>query len=139
LVPPKLSLLQPDANSGSRGLRQLELHRPLRFPLDHHGSREYPVPERDVAYSKTDEIAAAKLAIDSQVEHREIADGIRILKVDSDRPNIFRLERWFLADELALVPSVAFLQGFHTGSLVVDRSLILPSAIGAAAIGQDAR
>ena len=79
LVTAKLSLLQPDANSRSRGLRQLELHSPLSFPLDHHGPGQYSIPERDVTYSKADEIAVAKLAVDSHVEHGEIAGGIGIL------------------------------------------------------------
>ena len=63
----------------------------------------------NVAYSKAGEIAAAKVAVDSQVKHGELANRMRVLKVDSDSPNILRLERrWFLADELALIPRVAF-------------------------------
>ena len=73
LVSAKLSLLQPDSNCGSRRLRQLELHRPLGFSLGHHSPKEYLGSMRNVAYSKRDEVEAAKLAVDSQVEHSQIA------------------------------------------------------------------
>ena len=55
-----------------------------------------------VADPKADEIAAAKLAVDSQVNHGELANRMRVLKVASDSPNVLRFERWCLADELAL-------------------------------------
>src|SRR3954469_158824 len=88
LVTAKLSLLQPDSNCRPRRLSQLELHRPLSFFLDHHGPRAYLGSMRDVAYSKAHDIAAAKLAVDSQVEHGEIADRMHVLKVNSDSPDI---------------------------------------------------
>src|SRR5215210_3459143 len=96
LVTAKLSLLQPYSNCRSRRLSQLELHRPLSFFLDHHGPREHLGSMRDVAYSKAHEIAAAKLAVDSQVEHGQIADCMRVLKVNSDRPDVLRPQRWFV-------------------------------------------
>ena len=67
---------------------------------------------RDVADTQIHEIAAARLTIDGQVEQGEIADGMGILQVDSDRPDIFWLQRWLLADELSLVPGFAFRVGF---------------------------
>ena len=42
------------------------------------------------------------------------------LEVESDGPDILRLERWLLADQLAFVPGLASLVGFHVGLLVVD-------------------
>jgi hypothetical protein len=83
------------------------------FFLNHHGPREYLGSMRDVAYSKSDEIATAKLAVDSQVEHRQIADCVLVLKVNSDSPDVLRLQRWFLADELVIVPRLAFAYAFH--------------------------
>ena len=38
----------------------------------------------DVADAQTAEIAAAKLAVDGQVKHGEIANGMGILEVDAD-------------------------------------------------------
>src|SRR4051812_5036828 len=102
LVTSKLSLLQPGSNCRSRRLRQLELHRPLSLFLDHHGPREYLGPVRDVAYSKADEIAAAKLAVDSQVEHGQIADCMRVLKVNSDSPESFGFKGGFWPTSLSL-------------------------------------
>jgi hypothetical protein len=113
LITAKLRLLQPDTDGGSRMFRQLNLHWPLRFPLNHHGSREYLGPMRNVAYPKADEIAAAKLAVDSRIEHGQIADCMCVLKVNSDSPDVLRLQGWFLSDELSLVPHFAFFRDFH--------------------------
>jgi len=59
--------------------------------------------EVDVADPQADEIAAAKLTVDGQVEHGELTNGMRILEVDTDGPDVLRLERGLLADQLPLV------------------------------------
>ena len=51
------------------------------------------MPMSDVADAQADEIASAKLAVDGQVEHGEVTDGMRILEVDADGPDVLRLER----------------------------------------------
>jgi hypothetical protein len=58
----------------------------------------------NVADAQADEIAAAKLTVDGQVEHGELTNGMRILEVDTDGPDVLRLERGLLADQLPLVP-----------------------------------
>jgi hypothetical protein len=45
---------------------------------------------RDVVNAQADKIAAARLAGNAQVEHGKIANGMCILKVDADRPGVFR-------------------------------------------------
>ena len=67
----------------------------------------------DVADAQTDEIAAAKLAVDGQVKHGEIANGMGILKVYANGPDVFGFEGWLLADKFSLIPGVAFVDGFH--------------------------
>jgi hypothetical protein len=67
----------------------------------------------DVSHTQADEIAATQLAVYSQVEHGKVADGMGILEVDSDGPDVFRLEWWFLTDELSLVPGFTLVDSFH--------------------------
>jgi hypothetical protein len=66
----------------------------------------------DVADAQAGEIAATQLAVDGEVEHGEAANRVRILEVNSDRADVLRLEGRLLADQLPLVPSFAFDDGF---------------------------
>lgn len=67
----------------------------------------------NVVYVQADEVAATKLTVDGQVEHCEIADGVRVREVNSDRPDVFRFEGLLLANEFPLVSGFAFVDGFH--------------------------
>jgi hypothetical protein len=62
---------------------------------------------------RADEIAAAQLAVDGQVEHGKVTDRMGFLKADADGPDVLGLERWLLADEFSLVPGFALVGGFH--------------------------
>ena len=70
-------------------------------------------------------IAATQLAIDREIEERQIPRATRKLQPRPDRPDVLRLERWFRSDQLALVPGsasqrggVGFVDGFHGPSPV---------------------
>lgn len=67
----------------------------------------------DIAHTQADEIAAPQFAVDGQVEHGKVADGMGILKVDSNGLDVLRLEGWLLADELSFVPGFTFVDSFH--------------------------
>lgn len=60
-----------------------------------------------------EEVAAAQLAVNCQIEHGEVANRIRVLKVYPDGPDILRLRGRLLTDEFALVPCFALLDGVH--------------------------
>ena len=51
-----------------------------------------------------DQIAATKLVVDCQVEQREIAMVLGKFESNPDRPDMFRFQRTFLADNTAFVP-----------------------------------
>jgi hypothetical protein len=55
-----------------------------------------------------DQVAASKLAIDGEIEERQIPIGARHLKSCSDTPDLTRLQRRLLADDTA--PSAAALR-----------------------------
>jgi hypothetical protein len=59
------------------------------------------------------QIAATQLAVDRQIKHGQVANLVFVLQVDSDDPVVLGLERWLLADPLALVPRFPKLLGFH--------------------------
>jgi hypothetical protein len=61
---------------------------------------------RDVADAKIDEIATAQLAVDREVEHRQVSNLMGVLKLNPDRPDVLRLQRRLLTDKFAFVPRV---------------------------------
>lgn len=67
----------------------------------------------NVAHTQADEVAATQLAVDGQVEHGEVTDSMGVLEINSNGPDVLRLQGRLLADELALVPCFALLRGFH--------------------------
>lgn len=72
----------------------------------------------DVSDLEGDEIASAKLAVDIQVEEREISHPPFHLQPDTQRPDVMHFEGCLLPDDLALVPQlvvsgIAF--GCHDG------------------------
>jgi hypothetical protein len=58
----------------------------------------------DVIDTKADEIAAPKLTVDGEVEHRQIAFVVLDLKSDPNGPDLFRPQGTLLSDETAFVP-----------------------------------
>jgi len=59
--------------------------------------------ERLVADAQLHKIAAAKLAIDAQVEQCKIAGARLYLKPDANRPDILDLQGRLLPDEISLI------------------------------------
>ena len=53
------------------------------------------------------QVTAPQFAVDRHVEEREIAVVLREFKPDTDRPDVFWLQRALLADDPALVPGRA--------------------------------
>jgi hypothetical protein len=91
----------------TRCRRDLELNGSLRLVLDYDGPRGDLVAVADVADPERHEVASAKLAVDAQVEERELAYSTLHLKTNSKGPYVLELERSLLTDELALVPRLA--------------------------------
>jgi len=69
-----------------------------RHPVSHTASR------RDVVDSKANEIAAAQLAIDGEIEQRQIALAVLHLKPDTNGPDLFRPKGTLLTNETSFVP-----------------------------------
>ena len=72
-----------------------------RRPVSHVAARSYVID------SKADEIAAAQLAVDGEVEQRQIAFAALDLKSDTNGPDLFRPKGTLLTNETAFVPRSA--------------------------------
>ena len=61
----------------------------------------------DVPDFEADEIAAAQLAVDPEIEYGELAHPALHLETHPKGPDVLGLERCLLSDNLALVPWLA--------------------------------
>ena len=98
------SHVQPVLQRGAGLLRDLELNRTAGLVLDNCRPVSHVAADGDVIDPKADEIAAAKLAVDGEVEQRQIAFAVLDLKSDTNGPDLFRPQGTLLADETAFVP-----------------------------------
>jgi hypothetical protein len=58
----------------------------------------------NISDSDFNEITASEFAINGQVEQSEFSNPSGNLQSNSYRPDFFQLQRWFLTDQLALIP-----------------------------------
>jgi hypothetical protein len=84
--------------------RDLELNRTAGLVLDDRCSISHATAGGDVVDPKAEEIAAAQLAVDGEIEHRQIAFATLNLKSDPNGPDLFRPKGTLLANETAFVP-----------------------------------
>jgi hypothetical protein len=68
----------------------------------------------NVAHLQFDQIAAPQFAVQTQVEHSQLACAVLQLQVHPDGPDILELEGCFLTNEFVLVPRLAL--GLIAGS-----------------------
>jgi hypothetical protein len=98
------SLLDPRCQSLSGGGCYLELDRALRLVLHDDGARGNLFAVAHVADLQGNQVAAAQLAVDPDVEEGQLADPAFHLEANAQRPDVFQLERCLLSNDLALVP-----------------------------------
>jgi hypothetical protein len=103
----------------------------MRLVLHHHGPSRDLVAVADIPDLEADQVAAAQLAVDTQIEQGELAYPTRHLEPDAKDPDVLELERCLLPDDLALVPWLAMsssIVGFHDGPPSVWRHHAAASA-----------
>lgn len=100
-------LLDPLLHGITGGRRDLELHRALGIVLHHHGAGCDLVAMANVPHFEADEVTAAKLAVDSQVEESKLAHPTFHLEASTNGLDVLELERCLPTDDLALVPRLA--------------------------------
>src|SRR4051794_6853145 len=99
VVGPQSRLLDPSLHGIAGSRCDLELHGALSLVLHHHGPSSDLLAVADVPDLEADEVAAAQLAIDSQVEERELAHPAFHLEANTKCPDVLDLERCLLTDD----------------------------------------
>jgi hypothetical protein len=104
---------RPISDSASGLLGDFETNRSAHLLLDYRCSIANPPARAYVVDFKTNEVAAPQLAVDGEIEHREITFAVLQLEPHPDRPHVLRLQRALLTDQASLVPRLAALrQGY---------------------------
>ncbi len=62
---------------------------------------------RDIPDPQLDQVARSQLAIDGQIEQRQLPSAIGKLQSNPDSPDVLELEGCLLTDDLAFVPRIA--------------------------------
>jgi hypothetical protein len=65
----------------------------------------------NVLYLNADEVAGSELAVDGEIEHRQVAGSSLDLQLRPDRPYVLGAEWWLRPGKLALVPGRALRRG----------------------------
>jgi hypothetical protein len=84
------SRVQPVLQRGASLLRDFEPNRTAGLALYDCRPVSHVSANGDVIDPKADEIAAPKLAVDGEVEHRQITFVLLDLKSDANGPDLFR-------------------------------------------------
>ncbi len=87
------ALLQPRGERLAGRFGQLEGNRPTGLLLDDGGAQSHAVAQVDVGNAQPDEVAAAQLAVDRDVEHGEVADATIVLEAGANGPDVLGFER----------------------------------------------
>ena len=91
-------------SAGELGHMVLDPNGPTCFSLAHCCPVEGVAIGRHVLHAQSNEIATAQLAVDCQIEHRQVACALRELQLGADRPNMRGPQRRLRAGHLSLVP-----------------------------------
>jgi len=86
--------------------RNLQLHWPLRFALQHAGPGRNAVSVADAPNTQRRQVAASQLADDADVKKGQIPASVVQLQADPDCPDFLRLKQKLLSNQFALVPSL---------------------------------
>src|SRR3977135_4088913 len=88
---------------GGSALAQFKSDRPPGFPLSDRCAIRRVAAGGDILDPDGDDVTAAKLAVDRQIEHREVANSAFDLELRPDRPDVFGSQRRLCSGQLALV------------------------------------
>ena len=90
--------LKPGEQGLSRRLDQFKLDGPFGLLLYDDGAIPDATAGDDVTDANLDHVAAAKLAVDGEVEERPVAHAAMLIEPKPDRPHLLRSERTLSAE-----------------------------------------
>ena len=92
------------ADRHSRLVSNFKLNWPFGLPLHDDRSSRHLAAKRDIPDPDSDQVAGSQLAVDGEIEQREITNPSSDLQADPDGPDLVSFQRRLLAGYLALVP-----------------------------------
>jgi hypothetical protein len=111
----QVRLVDPRLNGFARWHRDLELERTPRFLVLHDRATGQPRAVRDIAHLQRHQIASPQLAVDAKVDQSQLAHAMLLLQSHTQGPDVLRLERGLLPDQLALVPRLSMMRAIRRG------------------------
>lgn len=103
LVKRAVSAFQPSHDAGARVFQQLESHGPPGLALSDDGARADAPAADEVADSESDNIAAAQLAVEGEVDHGVVAYAPLVVP-KAYGPDLLRFEDTLVTKLAACVP-----------------------------------
>jgi len=107
ILKPEVRPSDPRSQRIARLLGDFKLNGTLGFLLHDDRSRSDAIAIRDIPNSRLDQVAGSQLAVDGQIEQRQLPNAIGKLQSNPDGPDVLERERCLLTDELAFVPGIA--------------------------------
>jgi hypothetical protein len=89
---------EPSTDAGAGRFKKLELNGSASLALDDNRTGADPAATDDVANPDFDQVAAAQLAIDRQIEQGSVSDPSLPVKPKADGPDLLRFERALRAE-----------------------------------------
>jgi hypothetical protein len=87
---------EPGEKAGSHVAGNLKLDRPSRLLLNDDRSRLYLRSSDDIANPDLDEVTAANLAVDRQIEQGSVPNALLAIKEEADRPDLLLMNGRFV-------------------------------------------
>lgn len=81
----------PFGNGNPGRLGDLELHRAVGLLLHHDGAGGDPAALDDVTNAQRHQVASPELAVDREVEERQLTPTVRQFEANANRPDLLRL------------------------------------------------
>jgi len=100
----KVGQIDPAGHGLAGWIGEFKLNRSSGLLLDHVRPCRRSISVGHIADPELDQIASPKLAVDSEIEEREVASTAGQLEPSTDCPNFLELERPLLPHEFVLVP-----------------------------------
>ena len=95
---------KPGQDAAPCSVKQLKLNRAARLLLDDNGAIANPAAHDEIADLDLHDVAAAKLAVDGQIEHGPVTEPALSIKPKTNGPDLLRLEGSLRAELSTGVP-----------------------------------
>ena len=100
----QVRLLDPIAQGVTGDCRDLELNWALCLLLHDNRTRSHLIPMTDITHLECNKVTPPQFAVNAEVEECQLSNASFHLQTHTQSPDLFDLERGFLANNLPLIP-----------------------------------